>query len=309
MYLSSKIQVYTSSEKCVSAQLTSLGIEQHKLLGRYLRSRYSKFTSSFTVTSTTYTRTFLSALALLSTFDPSICSNSVISPTRDTYFRADPQPCQSTNLLKNSYYEKTWTNVSIDFRQKITKLFKETWIDVIADQLFVESCSSSIVSYQCKNSSSAKQNKCLSAEEIANFTSMVSSINHEYVKNINYQRNSFLSVKPLIEQVFAESESFRLYSGHDLTLGAILSFFDFFPDFRVPFASRIVFEFFQGDKFRVLFNGVQIFPKLPEKVFPVSEFSFEKKFHSLFPKSTSIQDACSKQSIDNFRRRKRHLRV
>jgi len=302
--IESAMNVYTQSDKCISSQLTVLGIDQHKRLGSFLGSRYSSFTSEFTIQSTTYSRTFLSALSFLSTFDNSICTKTAIQPTKDTYFRNEPKPCSSSVLLKKNLKEKTWTNTSIEYRQKLTKLYKDTWIDVIADQLFVESCSSSSFSYQCK--ASAKLEKCLTDDDFQNFTSMIASVNHEYFQNFNYQRHSYLTVKPLIERLFAETQNYQIYSGHDLTIGAILSYFDFFPSFRIPFASRVVFEFFEGDSFRVLFNGVQIFPKVLNQAIQISDFSDEEKFKKLFPSSQSMKDACSKQSIEKFRRRKRH---
>lgn len=307
------MSVYTKSDKCISSQLTALGVEQHKRLGSFLQSRYSRLTSDFTVQSTAYSRTFLSALSFLSTFDTdrSICKKAAIQPTKDTYFRnseKSAKPCPSSVLLKKHFKEKTWTNTSIEYRQKLTKLYKDTWIDVIADQLFIESCSSSSFSHQCKKSTSGGRNeKCLLENDYQNFTSMVSSVNYEYFKNVNYQRHSYLSVKPLVERLFSETQSYKLYSGHDLTIGAILSYFDFFPSFRIPFASRVVFEFFEGDRFRVLFNGVQIFPKLLNLTVQISDFSEEEKFKKLFPSSKSMKDACSKTSVENFRRRKRHL--
>ncbi|CBY31852.1 unnamed protein product [Oikopleura dioica] len=303
--LESAMSVYTQSDKCISSQLTALGVEQHKRLGSFLRSRYSSFTPDFAVHSTTYSRTFLSALSFLSTFDTSICTKTAIMPTKDTYFRGEAKPCPSSILLKKHFKEKTWTNTSIEYRQKLTKLYKDTWVDVIADQLFIESCSSSSFSHRCKTS--AKHEKCLSDNDFKNFTSMLEYVNYEYFKNENYQRHSYLSVKPLIKRLFAETQNYQIYSGHDLTIGAILSYFDFFPSFRIPFASRVVFEFFEGDSFRLLFNGVQIFPKLLNQTVQIAEFSDEEKFKKLFPSSKSMKDACSKQLIENFRRRKRHL--
>ena len=215
--------------------------------------------------------------------------------------------CRQLSTSKKKYFkEKTWTNTSVEYRQKLTKLYKDTWIDVIADQLFIESCSSSSFSHQC-NKASGEREKCLTDDDFRNFKSMVSSVNHQYFKNVNYQRHSYLSIKPLVDRLFSETQNSELYSGHDLTIGAILSYFDFFPSFRIPFASRVVFEFFQGDRFRVLFNGVQIFPKLLNKTVQISDFSDEEKFKKLFPSSKSMKDTCSKKSVANFRRRRRHL--
>lgn len=299
-----RINPFLYSSKCVSSQLTSLGIHQHEVLGNFLKSRYTDFT--FQLSSTSYSRTYLSLLSFLSNFKPDWCSGKrTIVSSRDSYFRSSISKCNAETLLSKQFLGKPWPDSLKELRLKMTRLFKESWIDVMQDTIYIDSCSSAKIPFSCATQS--KPSKCLSQGEIDQFVNMTSTNNYNYFNDDNFRRHSYLSVVSLIKELLSKNDEFHVYSGHDLTLSALLSFFGFSPSYRIPLASRVIFEFFESNRFRVLFNGKQIYPKQSQTTQAVSDFHLASSFHGLFPNSTDMKSACSKSSVDSFSRRKRQV--
>ena len=67
-----------SSSSCRNSQLTTLGIRQHLEIGKFLREAYKDTPlnmNNASLLSTSYSRTALSLLSLVSSFDPKWCQN------------------------------------------------------------------------------------------------------------------------------------------------------------------------------------------------------------------------------------------
>ena len=94
----------------------------------------------------------------------------------------------------------------------------------------------------------------------------------EYRSDINFKRSQFLAVYHFFINYIADSASsgrggggatdLTVYSGHDITLEAFLSFLDFIPDQPIGFGARFIIETWERQNskyFRFLYQGQQIF--------------------------------------------------
>lgn len=90
---------------------------------------------------------------------------------------------------------------------------------------------------------------------------------HDYRSDVNFKRSEFLAVYHFFITYLAESTTQRatdltIYSGHDITLEAFLSFLDFIPDEPIGFGARFIIETWEHQNskyFRFLYQGQQIF--------------------------------------------------
>ena len=88
----------------------------------------------------------------------------------------------------------------------------------------------------------------------------------DYRSDINFKRSQFLAVYHFFIKYLADSTSgnvsdLTIYSGHDITLEAFLSFLDFIPDEPIGFGARFIIETWERQNskyFRFLYQGQQI---------------------------------------------------
>ena len=93
------------------------------------------------------------------------------------------------------------------------------------------------------------------------------NILHDYRSDVNFKKSEFLAVYHFFITYLADSTSRRatdltIYSGHDITLEAFLSFLDFIPDEPIGFGARFIIETweYQNSKyFRFLYQGQPFF--------------------------------------------------
>jgi len=144
----------------------------------------------------------------------------------------------------------------------------------------------------CKN----QTKHCLKQTDYQKFLNLSLENYKNRHADLNFQRVAFLNSIEFLKNVTENPENFRIFSGHDITLDAILGGLGVKLDARIPFASRIVFEFWQfvdsEISFRVLYNGKHVFPI--SGFFTSDQFSnfLEMRFQELFPGAESVGMAC-----------------
>ncbi|CAF0721315.1 unnamed protein product [Didymodactylos carnosus] len=243
-------------------QLTSTGIKQQRNLGRYIRQRYNSILNStyeakqITVRSTDYDRTLMSAYSNLLGLYPQLDNSTDISvqpipvhtvPQNEDYLlgiNICPREDQIINEIKNSDEVK---NLNIKFAGFFKDLegytgFKE--IDLfnawdVADTIFVETLYNVTVPWATK----AVQ---------AN----LSEIN-DYSFQLSFSRPDSKRIRggPIIKDILdnihnLSASTFRnvkLYSAHDTTVSAVLSFLGINYPHQPPYASAVFIDFYQKD--------------------------------------------------------------
>ena len=98
-----------------------------------------------------------------------------------------------------------------------------------------------------------------------------------------------------LQKIFADFDSFVIYSGHDKNIEAILNALGFSIFQPIPFASRIVFEIWENDEIhflKILFNG-----ELLATIRDGLQVILNTRLKILFTNATSYEEACDEKNI------------
>ena len=116
--------------------------------------------------------------------------------------------------------------------------------------------------------------------------------------DINFQRYAFLAASEFLQHVANETTLRSVYAAHDVTIEALLAALGAQTEMRIPFASRLVFEFWREPgqiepTLRILFDGKAVFPTETGGMHIARFRKFlQDRFRSLFPGAASTADAC-----------------
>ena len=110
--------------ECQPSQLTTFGFEQHRRIGKFLKTKYSHLLKKSPILKTTkYSRTLLSLLSMLHQLWPSWCSRKTqIKLAESIYF--SKLDCPAIDLLKSVRPNITERDWSSDLKY-IQKLFED----------------------------------------------------------------------------------------------------------------------------------------------------------------------------------------
>ena len=294
--------LYPKEKTCMGAQLTGIGAAQHLGNGINLKRTYidkhkllePNFNASeIHIRTTSYSRTYQSAIAFLYGFLPKF------DLTKLKIFTGDPPNfCASTKNKSrgyscmcstvNSYEEKAQKETKR--KRKSSKLYsslnselsdltgtpvdKLTWISSILDYLNGYVCHS--LPLPCYKQSG----KCFTWQLIGRIWNYRDTyVSRAEAVNYSYKKYARLYMHPLLREIAKrmgrvvqrkDIVKFVLYSGHDMTITPLKTALGFNEGLHPPFASRIVFELYnylptnlpQGYFTRYLYNGEDVTKKV-----------------------------------------------
>lgn len=251
--------------KCTSYQITKLGLAQLGKMGRFLKNKYSDFLKSEVQTTnvkvTSFSRTVFSLLSFLESFSPSL-SKGEIEISLSNYFLNETQTCKGRSQYEKLAKErKDWpsdiSSSTLNTLKNKTGFSKPKQTELALGKLYCFDTLSSLL-----NSTKVPSG------DIHKLFKHTAKILQDYRSDLNFKRSQFLAVYHFFINYLADSTSKRanadltVYSGHDITLEAFLSFLDFIPDEPIGFGARFIIETweYQNSKyFRFLYQGQQIF--------------------------------------------------
>ena len=285
---------------CRSSQLTSIGIAQHKMLGLFLSHRYSESIKSanFSFISTLYSRTIISLLSLKSKLLTASCNTS-IQTSHSSYFCSHCDECPAMDYYKRyapnlNYWESNGQTSYIPIRKFFKQHINEGHVEAIFDEVTSHFCFDQKLPMLCDNDTWGKD--CLLRRDYDRFFELSLFNYNRRISSINFQRYAYLAAREFLLNAMDNPLSFKIYSGHDITIEVILSALRVKMSARIPYASRVIFEFWKHESiflFRVLFNGVSVFPTDSDLI-SVTQFHtyLNDRFRLLFPGVNSSSKAC-----------------
>lgn len=261
----------TSSLRCGLSQLTTIGIEQHLRLGKFLRTKYRKlFSKEALLRSTNYSRSVLSVLSLLSEFGPGWCVDQKphLAISKSVYFMT--QECPAISLLKESAPKITVDDWPPDlafirhiFEQPDTE--EDNWTtkknpESVADFVATKYCHNGVLPKLChaEDDLRGRESHCVTHSTWAQFFSVVDHLFAQRMEHVDSQRAYFLESYELFERVLNGTHRLAIFSGHDVTIESVLSTLGLLMTHHVPYASRLVLEKWRKsskDFLRILLNG------------------------------------------------------
>lgn len=279
-----------STNSCPLAKLTVLGLAQHIKLGYLLSGAYSdrlsitsaNWLQKVSVSTTEFSRTFQSAIALLYGFssklntvrenDQKTSSNSFLPHHFNLSYGAHfCGPAESSDFCgfgafaKCPALEKLRLLVNHDDQdqRKPGAAERAAW-----DRLSFAACHSKSTS--------------LSPAEIGELSDTLNRIGQSLVESSHYKHAVWLKgygfLREVLERAKEESKSkLFLYSGHDITIEPLKAIFHL-PDYSIPpFASRFIIEVISGSSdsisgpkyLRFVYNGLDVTPYLLQQLVEV----------------------------------------
>jgi len=248
--------------KCTSYQITKLGLAQLGKMGDFLKNKYSDFLKTVETTNvkvTSFSRTVFSLLAFLESFSPSVAKGK-IEISFSNYFLNETQTCKGRSKYdKLAKERKEWpsdiSSSTLNTLKSKTGYSKPKQTELALGKLYCFDTLSSLLN----------STKVPSAD-LHKLFKHTAKILHDYRSDVNFKRSEFLAVYHFFITYLADSTTRRavdltIYSGHDITLEAFLSFLDFIPDEPIGFGARFIIETweYQNSKyFRFLYQGQQI---------------------------------------------------
>lgn len=290
--------LYPKEKTCMGAQLTGIGAAQHLSNGINLKRIYidkhqllqPNFNASeIHIRTTSYSRTYQSAIAFLFGFlpkfdfsklkiftgdPPNFCAStknrsrgySCSCPAVNTY--EDKAQKEIRRKRKNS---KLYTRLNSELSELTgTPIDKLTWISSVLDYLNGYICHS--LPLPCY----AQSGRCFTWDLIGRMWNYRDSyMSGLEAVSYSYKKYSRLYMHPLLREIAKrmgrvvrrkDTVKFVLYSGHDMTVTPLKTALGFNEGLHPPFASRIVFELYkdvsgnstQGYFTRYLYNGKDV---------------------------------------------------
>lgn len=278
---------------CAPSQLTNLGISQHENLGIYLSKKYPALKNSNLISfSTYYTRTIISLLSLMSKLPDSCAQPTNIDAS--TYFCKNCTKCPALTIYKSKIPNRNFWGEPGEFSEILNffrRNFRDRHLVSIFDKVVSSYCSKNILPKVCQTDS---RRPCLSNDEYRRFLQHARKSHNRIFSDVNYKRQAFLSSFEILNNVVVNRDKNYIFSGHDVTIEAILSVFGVKLSNNVPFASRIIFEFFENNFLKIIFNGAQIFPVESKTISVEDYFTYlESQLNVLFPGAYSVEKACT----------------
>ena len=262
---------------CKASQLTRIGLNQHFKQGQYLLSKYGE--KSYELRSTSYSRTILSLLSLLSGL-----SYNFTLPIRPIHASSllpnNDQKCPNRDFYNKLIPNRNNWGDSITLRKRLKNKFGEDHILPLFEILTQKECSGNLSDISEKN--------------ISDFVYLYEKNYRKRWNDINFQKNSFLTIYSFLVNIFYNLETFEIYAGHDMNIEAILGGLGFPIFSKIPFASRIVFEIWKSNEvyfIKFLYNGELL------ATFRDGLEIVENRLKFLFPNITSFQDACNEKIL------------
>jgi hypothetical protein len=282
------------------SQLTSVGLLQHSMLGLFLGRRYSSefLSSNWTLAATFYSRTILSLLAFDANFLPTAC-HAPIRQFDSPFLCSDCPPCPARDFFLDFAPNKNFWGVeksALKLRKFFKKNLGDQHLESIIDYVTSRYCFTSQLPFYC--SSKAASESCLSRSAYAQLFELSDAAVRRRYSDVNFQRYAFLAAYDVLHRVANATTSRAIYAAHDVTLEALLAALGAETPTRIPYASRIVFEFWREPSqleptLRILFNGNPVFPTDTDGIHvPQFRKILQERFRFLFPGAASTADAC-----------------
>ena len=282
---------YPHQKYCSKAILTGMGAVQHLISGIQLRNIYVKQhnlfsekwnSSHFQISTTGYSRTYQSAVALLYGLIPNFNLSKITIKlagypafcTRDmALLTGIGCRCGIISHLKKlgaKEVAQLKTNVTL-YRDLVKELSKLADVKVTAVTGFIDAISA----YECHNISLpcyGDGKRCYTKELIDKLWQLRDIKSQGDARNQFHQTSARLQVQPLLTNIFRQMEKavtgsnlkFALYSGHDSTITPLSVSLGFGGSTHPPFAARIVFELYENKSnsrdifLRILYNGQDV---------------------------------------------------
>uniref|UniRef100_T1ISF2 2-phosphoxylose phosphatase 1 n=1 Tax=Strigamia maritima TaxID=126957 RepID=T1ISF2_STRMM len=275
------------SEQCLSGQLSSQGIIQMLRLGKLLHQVYLK--RHYLVNETTalqdvivfcsnVPRTYQSVLAFLHSFLPSYPSwNNVKMGSGLTFCHSRKFcDCPVIDKIEQVIWKEKWTHLKshpavFNLIQSLTPLY-----GVVSDQDggLPDSLFDSLMVYLCHQQKMPcdKNGICASVDQLNNLMAFLDwsgrqTANHGLFRRASKLRTHGLLVDIVHRLINIKSRNKKksiprivIYSGHDLTLIAIMSALGFYDGSKIPYASRLIFELYKSHDskefhVKIIYNG------------------------------------------------------
>jgi len=270
------VKSYSTSLYCRNSQLTTIGIEQHKKIGKFLKSKYRKLLSKRAILSTTnYSRSLLSVLSMLSEFSSNWCSSQkpYLSITQSIFFMT--QECPAILLLKEAAptIKKDAWPTDLAYIKRIFEVpdsDEDNWTtrknpETVADYVQTKYCHNSMLPKLCHADDDLREREkhCVTFGSYQQYFSVFKSLFGQRAHHVNSKRANFLAAYTTFERVLNGTDAFAIYGGHDVSLEAVLTTMGHIRASHVPYASRLIFERWKPHKskeslFRILLNGVPL---------------------------------------------------
>lgn len=281
-----------SNMSCRNSQLTTLGIRQHLEIGKFLREAYKETSLNINdahLLSTSYSRTALSLVSLVSSFDPKWCQsqqNPIMMLTPHIYFlQCDKDPisggCEETDhafcpalttFKENSprISKHDWPKDLIHFKKIFARpnATEDDWIakknpDSVGDFILSNFCHDKRLPKLCQSVNMSRgEDECITLSEYDQFFQLLQTLYRRRNDSQDYAKYQLLEIISFLKYkiVMYPTKSISFYAGHDLGIEAILVVLGIKMDHHVPYASRLVFEYWteiktETTKLRILLNG------------------------------------------------------
>ncbi|CAH1796538.1 unnamed protein product [Owenia fusiformis] len=279
--------LYPDTLLCQPAQLTAIGVLQHLLNGEHLREQYIDFWNllktdfdpeQYILVSTDSSRTYQSAIALMSEFHPNFDLNKInIEQTNSVYFCSEDLgiPCD-TNCPLLQELESRWLHQLIAYLQnstglavikhQLTKTMGLTAARFVSPGMLLDI----FMGYMChRRDLPCFKDKCIQIPMVDQNWKILDHMGAIDVKNDLNIAVSMLKVYPFLlditqrMQAIAEGKSkirFSLYSGHDSSLMPLIHALRISSGEWPGLASRAIFEHYSSKStekqyVRFVYNG------------------------------------------------------
>ena len=282
---------HPSEALCGRGQLTPRGALQHVQNGQFLRAAYQRAlqlngSADVLVRSTKVSRTFQSAVALMSTLVPTLdlASLSLQQATNNSLCHADSgHSCYCPGIA--TYADRMANNMPVldgDLQARERALDKQVagllrldvsnvpWLCAVMDVSMIHACHADKLP--------GAGGRCMSVNTLKQVVDLVQENGRRQVHQADTRRVNVLKMQPLLSEIAnrmrdqAAGKSalkFVLYSGHDTTLDAIATALNFSDGHWPRYASRIALELISrsghSEKtffIRVLYDGEVVTHKI-----------------------------------------------
>lgn len=287
-----EIDLYPRNAKCTTGELTPIGATQHVRNGQFLQKRYIDALGLFTsdmkledqllVRSTTWSRTFQSAVALLYGFLPQFDMSQLAFETADGNPMCNANSVVSCNCLSIERFKDTMASTQGQFTPRVmadrrTRTTYESIADIfkilpsqlprpsqIYDVSLVHVCHHQFLP-------GTDHHQCMPSWTMANIYDIINENGRSQVTTAQYQRLVRLKMYPLLTEIqqhmlkVVKGESsvkFMLFSGHDSTIEPLAAALNISDGHWPRYASRIIIELYtkpttssKESYFRVLYDG------------------------------------------------------